>query len=193
MIAVNEIKLMVRGFLSDKRYKHSVSVAKEAVRLAQRYGADVKKAELAGLLHDIMKEASPDIQLKTIADSGIILSDMELRSKKLWHQIAAMAYVRDVLNIDDGEVLSAIRYHTSGRAGMCLLEKVIFIADYTSEDRDYNGVSEMRKLCNISLEEAMAEGLSFTIEELAEEKRPIILDTIEAYNSAVCARKEVDT
>ncbi|MEG1426875.1 MAG: bis(5'-nucleosyl)-tetraphosphatase (symmetrical) YqeK [Oscillospiraceae bacterium] len=182
---INEYKKIVRSFLSDKRYEHSVAVSKEAMRLAKKYGADEKKAETAGILHDIMKESPPDTQLETIADFGVVLNDIELSTKKLWHQIAAAVYAENVLHIADGDVINAIRYHTSGRGNMSILEKVIFIADFTSKDRDYNGVEDMRRLAEKSLEAAMAEGLSFVLIELAEEKRPIIADTIEAYNQAI--------
>lgn len=185
MANISAYKKAIRSFLSEKRCDHCVAVAKEAVRLAKKYGADPEKAETAGILHDIMKEASPDQQLKIITDFGIMLNDIELSTKKLWHQCAGMAYVAGHLGVEDQDVLNAIRYHTSGRSNMSLLEKVLFIADFTSRDRNYNGVENMRKLAETSLESAMIEGLSFTILELAEEKKPIIEDTIDAYNQAV--------
>ncbi len=188
-INISEIKEIVRKLLSDKRYNHSLEVAKQAVKLAKKHGADEKKAEIAGLLHDIMKEEDDDVQLKIITQAGIELDEIELKTKKLWHQIAGMAYSRDTLKIDDDEILSAIRYHTSGSGNMTLLDKVLFIADFTSEDRDYNGVKEMRKSAIKNLDEAVLKGLSFTIMELAEEEQLICRDSINAYNRAIIDTK----
>lgn len=184
----SEIKKLLKKHLSEKRYVHSLCVADEAEKLAKKYGADKDKAEIAGLLHDIMKEADPKEQLKVIEKAGIILNNIEEKSKKLWHQIAGMAYCETELNIEDEDILNAIRYHTSGRKEMSLLEKIIFIADFTSKDRDYDGVGKMRKLSDDSLEEAMVFGLSFTIEELAKDNKLIISDSIDAYNMALLSQ-----
>lgn len=185
MIEIAEIKKLIKKRLSDKRYEHSLCVADEAVKLAKKYGADKEKAEIAGLLHDIMKEAESKEQLKAIQKADIILNNVEEKSKKLWHQIAGMAYCKTELLVEDEDILNAIRYHTSARKDMSLLEKVIFIADFTSKDRDYDGVGKMRKLSENSLEEAMVFGLAFTLEELAKDNKLIINDSIDAYNMAL--------
>ena len=78
----------VKRHLTDKRFFHSQCVAAEAARLAQRYGADVEKARLAGILHDIMKDTPPEQQLKILRDSGIILTKTQSRNRKLWHALA---------------------------------------------------------------------------------------------------------
>ena len=116
-------------------FSHSVNVAKEAKKLAKHYGADENKAEIAGILHDITKEMPKEQQLQIIIDSGIILDNVQLHAPKLWHGMSGSIVVRDELGIDDEDILNAIRYHTTGRAGMSLLEKVIFTADFTSEER----------------------------------------------------------
>lgn len=185
MKKLSEYQKIIKPFLSQKRYEHSICVAKEAAFLAKKYGVDVEKAQIAGILHDIMKDTSSDDQLKTITEFGIILNDIELSSKKLWHQIAGAAYCKGALGIDDEDIINAIRYHTSGRKNMSKLEKVLFIADYTSSDRDYKGVDDMRRYALISLEKAMVEGISYTLIELAEGRKLIISDTIDAYNEAV--------
>lgn len=176
---------VIRARMGEKRYIHSVNVSVEAQRLAKNYGADVEKAKLAGLLHDITKETNPQEQLQIITNSHIILSDVEKYSQKLWHAIAGAAFVRDVIGIDDEDIFNAIRYHTSGRAGMSLLEKVIFIADFTGAERDYDGVDKMRGLAEKSLEEAMTFGLSFSIADLAERRLAIDPNTIMCYNEVV--------
>lgn len=176
---------VIRSRMGEKRYIHSVNVAAEAQRLAKKYGADVEKAKLAGLLHDVTKETNANSQLQIIQNSNIILNEVESSSAKLWHAIAGAAFVRDVMGIDDGDVFNAIRYHTSGRKGMSLLEKVIFIADFTGAERDYNGVDKMRALADKSLEEAMAFGLSFSLSDLAQRRLAIDPNTLSCYNEVV--------
>ncbi len=180
----------IRERLSDYRFRHSVNVSKESVRLAERYGGDVEKAELAGLLHDVMKDAGKKEQLAIIEKYGVKLNEVEQQAPKLWHAIAGAVYVKKVLRIRDKDVVNAVRYHTTARAEMTLLEKIVFIADYTSEDRDYKGVEKMRKASNVSLEYAMEEALAFDIEERADEHTAIHPDTFEAYNEIMLGRNE---
>ena len=179
----------IRERLGDYRFTHSVNVSKEAVRLAKKYGCDEEKAELAGLLHDVMKDAGKKEQLEIIVKYGVELNEVELQAPKLWHAIAGAVYVREVLGIGDQDIVNAVRYHTTARADMSLLEKVIFIADYTSEERDYKGVERMRKACDQSLEYAMEEALAFGIEVRAEEHTAIHPDTFAAYNEIMLAKK----
>ncbi len=182
-----EYEAVLREKLTEKRYVHSIEVSKAAVRLAQRYGADVEKARIAGLLHDVMKDAGGDAQLQIIENSGTILTNVERSSQKLWHGIAGAIYVRDVLGIDDPDIFDAIRYHTTGRAGMSLLEKVVFVADYTSDDRDYEDAQVVRKIAKESLEKAIVEGIAFTVTDLIRRGRTVASDTIDAYNESLLA------
>lgn len=171
--------------MSEYRYTHSVNVSKEAKRLAKIYGADVEKAEIAGILHDITKETPKEEQLQIIRDSGIILDNVQLNAPKLWHGISGSVYVRDKLGVDDEDILNAIRYHTTGRANMSLLEKIIFVADFTSEERTYSGVSTMRKKTKKSLEEAMLYGFKFTFTDLTKRELAIHPDELACYNQIV--------
>ena len=107
--------------LTEKRYNHSVNVSKKAVYLARKYGADVKKAEIAGLLHDITKQTDEPEQLQLVSDAGLKLSELEFESKKLWHALSGAAYLKTKLKIEDEEILNAVKFHTTGRAGMSLL------------------------------------------------------------------------
>ena len=166
---ISDYKKIIRERMGDYRFSHSVNVAKEAKKLAKHYGADENKAEIAGILHDITKEMPKEQQLQIIIDSGIILDNVQLHAPKLWHGMSGSIVVRDELGIDDEDILNAIRYHTTGRAGMSLLEKVIFTADFTSEERTYSGVATMRKKSKKSLEEAMLYGYQFTFKDLSKE------------------------
>ncbi|MBQ1398542.1 MAG: bis(5'-nucleosyl)-tetraphosphatase (symmetrical) YqeK [Clostridia bacterium] len=180
----------IRERLGDYRFKHSVNVSREAIRLARRYGGDEEKAELAGLLHDVMKDAGKKEQLAIIEKYGVKLNEVELQAPKLWHAIAGAVYVKKVLRIRDKDIVNAVRYHTTARARMTLLEKIVYIADYTSEERDYKGVEKMRKASNVSLEYAMEEALAFGIEARAEEHTAIHPDTFAAYNEIMLEKKE---
>ena len=180
-----EYESIVRERLSDKRFYHCQCVAKCAASLAERYGADRDKARLAGILHDITKELSAEEQLKILERFDIILSKTERENPKLWHSASGAAYIEHVLGVDDREVLDAVRCHTGGRAGMTLLDKVIFIADFVSDDREYPGIERMRKKARRSLEEAMLEGIEFTVNELLKDRAPIAGEMIDAYNEAL--------
>ncbi|WP_101696746.1 bis(5'-nucleosyl)-tetraphosphatase (symmetrical) YqeK [Clostridium minihomine] len=179
---------LIRQRLSQKRFAHSMNVAVESRRLAQRCGADPEKAYLAGVLHDVMKEAPPEEQLKIMEGSGIMLTDVEKGAQKLWHAMAGAVYLQKVLGITDPEVIHAVRYHTTGRENMSLLEQVVFVADFISAEREYDGVEEMRAAAQNGLEEAVLAGLVFTIQDLSQQGKPIHPDSLAAYNTMILAR-----
>ena len=185
IMKIDEYKSLLKTKLGEKRYKHSLCVADEAVRLSHLYGGNSDKAYLAGLLHDIMKDESKQEQLQTLDKFDIILSNVEKRAPKLWHAISGAVYAQKVLNVSDLEIISAIRYHTTAKKDMSLLETLVYLADFTSMDRDYIGVEEMRHVVNVNLDKALYTGLSFTIKDLVMHGCPIHPDTIDAYNEIV--------
>lgn len=172
----------IRKRLDDKRFNHSLCVAKEARRLALKYGADADKAELAGVLHDITKQASAAEHFEIIKKYNLQLNEVELNAHKLWHSKTGAALVKFELGIDDEEIISAINYHTTAKADMTLLERVLFLADFTSEDRDYEDVDIMRALTEQSMELAMTYALKYTITDLLHKDVAIHPDTVAAYN-----------
>lgn len=180
----------LKKHLQPARLYHSINVAEEAKKLALCYGADPEKAYTAGLLHDIMKNTPDSELLNFFRENGIILTRTERVSRKTWHAIAGEAYCRLVLSVTDREILSAIRWHTTARAGMTLLDKVIFIADFISADRDYDGVERMREKAYVSLEDAMREGLQFTLTELIENGWAVHEDSLAAYNELAISAAE---
>ncbi len=180
--SVDEIKEILKKRLNDKRYYHSLCVADEAKRLALKYGGDSDICYLAGLVHDITKNASEDEHLKIFETFGIILNNVEKNAKKLWHAMSGEAYIKYMLGIDNTEILDAVRYHTTAKAGMSLTAKILYLADFTSRDRDYDDVEEMRRLVDISLEDSMIYALKYSIKDLVEQSRAIHKDTLEAYN-----------
>lgn len=181
--------LILKSRLNEKRYNHSLCVADEAKRLALKYGGDAKKCYLAGLLHDITKN-SPDAEhLKLFETFGIMLSVVEKNAIKLWHAMSGEAYLRNVIGITDEEVLDAVRYHTTAKADMSLTAKILYLADFTSLDRDYPDVDVIRKYVDESLDKAFIYALEYSICDLVEQSKAIHPDTVNAYNQAVLERK----
>lgn len=175
---------LLQGRLSQKRFRHSLAVADEAVRLAEKYSCDPEKAFTAGLLHDICKDMEPKEQLKLLEQFDIMLDNVEKTAPKLWHAIAGAAYLQHVLKLEDPDIIAAVRYHTTARAGMSLLEKIIFLADFTSKDRDYDGVERLRDAVERGLATAMYEALSFSVEDLRSRGCQVHKDTMEAWLQA---------
>ncbi len=171
--------------LTEKRYTHCVNVAQKAVYLAKRYGADVNKAEIAGLLHDVTKQMNDELQLKIISDAGTQLSPIEIKNKKLWHAVSGSAYLKVKLGIDDKEILNAVRFHTTGRAKMSLLEKIIFVADMISDDRNFVGINVAREIAEKNLDKAVCLTSILSIKWLMEKKAIIAPNTLDAYNDTV--------
>lgn len=148
-----EIKEALKKTLSNRRYTHSLGVADEARRLAKLYGEDEEKAYMAGLLHDCAKEI--DEPVKRCQDLGVELDDIMRLNKGLIHGPLGAEIARCDFGINDEEILSAIRWHTVGKAGMTLLEKIIYIADMTEENRDFEGVEKLREAVNSDLDKAI--------------------------------------
>lgn len=177
-----EILPFLKERLSPERFLHSVNVAKQAEHLAVRFHFDSQKAKMTGLLHDICKNDNLDIQLQIIADGGIILSDIERKSPPLYHAIAGAAYLKKEFGIADNDVLHAVRYHTTGRAGMSLLEKIVYLADLTSEERRYSDVELMRRLAEQDMDAAILYASSYLITDLVRRGRYLHPDSVAAYH-----------
>lgn len=186
----DKYKTILRSKLNENRYKHSLCVANEAKRLAIKYGGDPEKCYLAGLLHDITKNAPDNEHLKLFETFDIILNDIEKNAKKLWHAMSGAVYLENILGIKDAELLDAVRYHTTAKAGMSLTAKILYLADFTSADRDYEDVDEMRRLVDISLEKALVYALEYSIIDLIRHSRAVHPDTFETYNETVLKLEE---
>ena len=180
-----EFKTVLKERLTEKRYIHSLNVADSAKKLARIYGADEEMAYTAGLVHDCCKDMPAGLQLSYLLENKADMTEIEINTAKLYHAMSGRIFAQKEFGIDDEDMLNAIRYHTTGRKNMSLLEKIIFIADFISAERDYNGVEVMREKAERSLEEAIVEGLSFTIKDLIDAERLVHPDTLDAYNDAL--------
>lgn len=181
----NEFKEILKNRLTEKRYIHSLNVAESAKMLAKLYGYDEDIAYTAGLIHDCCKDTPAGLQLSYMLENGVELSEYEIDVAKLYHSICGSVFVKKEFGIENQDIINAVRYHTTGRKNMSLLEKIIFIADFISDERDYNGVEIMREKAVKSLDEAIVEGLSFTIKDLIDQGRIVHPDTLDAYNDAM--------
>ena len=177
-----DIKKTVKRELSKERYQHTLGVAYTACCLAMRYGEDMERAYLAGILHDCRKEADPEIQRKEMLASGYHIDPAELDSKKTWHGIAAAYYVKNELGIDDTDILNAIRYHTVGHPAMTKLEKIVYLGDLVSAERDFPDVEKYRAYAVRNLDDAMYRALKWSVGYLSDNGKKIPVCTIEAYN-----------
>lgn len=153
------------AYLSPKRIPHVQGCEWEAVRLAKRWGESEEDAAEAGILHDITKKLVLSEQLILSKKYGIINDTYETANVKLLHAKTGAALARDLFNISD-RVYSAIRWHTTGKPDMTLLEKIIYMADYIEPNRDFPGVDKLRKLAYEDLDAAMALGLKMSLEDI---------------------------
>lgn len=172
----------VREQMPAQRWEHTLGVVEAAIMLAERYGGDRDKAELAALLHDYAKYWPIDKQRQMLLDQGIA-EDLLAYDKQLWHAPAGACAVRSELGIEDQEVLDAIRYHTSGRQHMSLLDKIICLADYIERGRSFPGVERIREYALQSLEKALVAGFDSTIHYLLAQGAKIYPLTIAARNA----------
>ncbi len=176
----------VRAQMNEKRYTHTLGVAATARALAERYGADPDKAELAGLTHDYCK-CWPVERMRQYLYRYDFPDDVIRGEKELWHAFVGAIVIQTELGITEPDVLQAVRYHTTGRPGMSLLEKVVCLADYIEPNRDFPGVDDIRRLAKTSLDQALAQALGGTITHLIEQNRRVYPLTLLAYNDLITA------
>ncbi|MBO4853959.1 MAG: nicotinate (nicotinamide) nucleotide adenylyltransferase [Oscillospiraceae bacterium] len=174
-----ELRPVALSYLKPKRMPHVLGTEAEAVRLAERYGADVTAARIAALLHDCTKKLEMEEQLALCRQYGIKLDRLEQGAVKLLHSKTGAAVARDVFGVSD-EVYEAIRWHTTGKANMSLLEKVIYMADYIEPNRDFDGVEELRRRTYEDLDRGLLLGLTETIREMEQRGLPVHKNTLEA-------------
>ncbi len=153
-----------------------------AVKLAELYGADREKAETAALLHDIAREFGSDRIRQLCQQYGIAADEVEKAVPDLLHGKLAAYIAAESYGVRDGEILDAIRFHTTGRRKMTVLDKIIFIADMIEPGRDFPGVQQLRELAWQDLDRAVVAGLDNTLRYVLDRGRLIHPDSIEARN-----------
>ena len=183
-----EAKELVRSRLSEKRYEHTLNVKKMAVKLARRYGADEDRAALAALLHDAAKEIPKDEMRALMRAYSQYAEGGEERPVPVWHGVCAAILARTQWGVTDEAVLSAIACHTAGKPGMSKLDKIVYLADMTSAERDWPGVERLRKLERKDLDAAMLAALKQTNDFVLSEGKPLDPMSKAAYEDILAHR-----
>lgn len=174
---------IIKEHLPERRYFHTLGVYETARHLAEKYGASVEKAELAAIFHDYAKYR-PEDEMRTIIIQEHLPQDLLLYDPQIWHAPVGAYLVCKEQGINDEEILNAIKYHTTGRANMTLLEKIIFIADYIEPNRKpFPGLEVVRELAEKDLDRAVFQCAANTINYLIKQEIAIYPDLFHTYNS----------
>lgn len=182
MISIDEMKVYLKNNLIENRYIHVLGVVETAIKLAKINEVDEKKAEIAALAHDIAKNMTI-YELKEIIDkNNIELSYDEEENQEIWHSIVGPILAKEVFKIEDEEILSAMRWHTTGKENMSKLDKVIYMADMIEPNRNFKGVDVLRRETFKDLDNGVLQGLNHTIKYLLNKDVPININSIKARN-----------
>ena len=185
-----QAKELVRSRLSDKRYEHTLNVRRMAVKLAKRHDADENRAALAALLHDAAKEISKDEMRAIMKAHPEYAEGGEERPTPVWHGICAAILARTEWGVEDEAVLSAIACHTAGKPGMSKLDKILYLADMSSAERDWPGVNKLRKLERKDLDAAMLMALKQTNDFVLSQGKPLDPESAAAYEDILNHQKK---
>ncbi|MBQ3216045.1 MAG: nicotinate (nicotinamide) nucleotide adenylyltransferase [Oscillospiraceae bacterium] len=165
-LPMDRLEQVVVRLLKKNRVNHVLGCRDTAIALAKRWGSDETDAARAGILHDITKALDGPLQLTLCDEYGTILTDFSRKYPKTLHALTG-ALVAERIFGENEAVVTAIRYHTTGRANMSLLEKIIYVADYMEPNRAFPGVEKLRELAFSDIDGALKLGLEMTLEHLA--------------------------
>ncbi|MBE6972839.1 MAG: nicotinate (nicotinamide) nucleotide adenylyltransferase [Ruminococcaceae bacterium] len=171
-----ELRACSYSMVRAKRIPHIKGTEEEAVRLARRWGVDETTARRAAILHDCTKYLDLDEQLELCRKYGVELDELEQRAVKLLHSKTGACIAKHIFGEDD-QVYRAIFWHTTGKADMSMLEKVIYLADYIEPTRDFDGVGPLRALAYEDIDKALLMGMDMTIEEMKHRGNPVHRNT----------------
>lgn len=188
-MTIEEIKTNLKKSLKAKRFEHSVNVMNESVRLAALYGENEERAAFAGLLHDCAREIKGSEALELCRKFGIDIDEVSYTQPELLHGPLGSILAKKDFGMDDEAVLKAIRYHTTGRPGMTLIEKIVFLADYTEPARDFPDVQEIRRKADKNIDDAILAAMNSTINFVLKKNRLLHMETINARNHLLNQRK----
>ncbi len=167
-----QLEQAVISLLKPNRVAHVLGCRDTAVMLAKRWGADEADALRAGLLHDITKALSSPLQMELCRVYGVSLSEFSGRNPKTLHALTGSLVAQRIFG-ENPAVVNAIASHTTGKANMTTLEKIIYVADYMEPNRNFDGVEAMRQLADTDLDGALKMGLEMTLALLRQEGREI--------------------
>ncbi|MFV0314568.1 MAG: nicotinate-nucleotide adenylyltransferase [Anaerotignum sp.] len=187
MLDLEVMQEKLQSALSIKRYIHTMGVAEEAERLAEIYGtkSDKQKARVAGLLHDCAKDFPIEVRNRFCKEYKVPLDEFMEKNTALIHPFLGAEVARRDYLVTDPEILDAIRFHTTGRADMSLLEKIVYIADYIEPNREkFEGLEDARRLAYLDLDMAMKYILEQTVvfvKAKNTELHPLSIEALEFY------------
>lgn len=180
---LKKLRKAMEKALDDRRYEHTLGVEYTAAALAMCYGDSIKNAQIAGLLHDCAKCLSDEKRLSICEKHNIIINDIERRNPALLHAKVGSFLAMEEYGVSDPDVIHAILNHTTGRPGMSLLEKIIFIADYIEPGRNkVPNLDEVRRLAFTDLDAALLRILGDILKHLEESGREVDPMTRKTYN-----------
>ncbi len=181
---MEKIKKELLITIGEKRLGHSIRVMTEAKKLSKYYDVDEEKVAMAGLLHDCARYEDKAQLLKESEEFGIISDKLYTGNVNLLHAPLGAEVAKKKFNISDIDILNAIRYHTTGRENMSMLEKIVYIADYIEPKRDFEGIEYVRNICyeEKDLDKALISSIDNTIKFIIEKNLIIHVDTIKARN-----------
>ena len=172
---VKYLQKQMKEALSEDRFEHTIGVMYTAESLAMRYGVDMTKAAVAGLLHDCAKCIPNAQKMKMCKKNDIEISEMEEKNPSLLHAKLGAFLAEDLYGVEDPEILNAIKWHTTGKPDMTMLDIIIYMADYIEPNRDKApNLKQIRKLCFENIEEALYQVLEGTLSYLSD--RPDMID-----------------
>lgn len=180
-----EIEKCIKEMTKESRFNHSKGVQKTAGELARHYGLNVEKAELAGLMHDCVKNLPVEEMLRLCDELGCKLDFVTQKEYKLIHAPLGAYYAKKVFGVDDEEIFNAIYCHTTAKADMTMFEKIIYIADVVEPNRKYDIVDEMRQLAYENIDLAMLRILNYTISKQIAAGKMLHSETINARNHLI--------
>lgn len=178
-LSLEDLRCAALSMLKHQRIPHVLGTEETAAKLARRWGADEEDARRAALLHDCTKKWSREQHLAFCRQYGIELDEMEQREEKLLHARTGAVMASEVFGVSR-EIEEAIRWHTTGKADMTLLEKIIYLADYIEPTRDFCDLTELRRLSFEDLDRALLLGFTMAVEDLAKKGMPVHPDSVYA-------------
>ncbi len=179
MLPMDQLEQTVVSLLKPDRIAHVLGCRDTAVALAKHWGADETDAARAALLHDITKALPAPLQLTLCREYGMILDDFSQKNPKTLHALTGSLVIERIFG-ENESVVSAVRHHTTGKANMKLLEKIIYVADYMEPNRDFPGVQTLRALAFSDLDGALELGLTMTLRMLSGQGREVSPESREA-------------
>lgn len=180
-LPLEELEGVVCALLKPSRIAHVLGCRDTAAALAAHWGANVTDATRAGLLHDITKVFDGPCQLTLAGEYGMILDTFSRKNPKTLHALTGAAVAKKMFGENEA-VVEAIRHHTTGKADMSLLEKIIYVADYMEPNRDFPGVEQLRALAFSNIDAALKLGLEMTLALLKQQGREISPESMEALS-----------